>query len=70
MGSWTCWYLRTLEAADNREHADDPVPFSDLKSLAAKYVNQVWQKEWNEAVIVRNKFYESLPKLRGKLLFL
>ena len=43
------------------------MPFSDLKLLTAKYVYQVWQKEWNETVLVSNKFNEILPKLPNKL---
>ena len=44
------------------------MPFSDLKSLIAKYTHQAWQKEWDEAVIVSNKLHEILPKLPDKLL--
>ena len=43
------------------------MPFSDLKPLAAKYVYQVWQKEWDETVLVSNKFHKILPKLPDKL---
>ena len=46
----------------------DLMPFSDLKPLTAKYVYQIWQKEWDETVLVSNKFYEILPKLLDKLL--
>ena len=42
--------------------------FSDLKPLTAKYVYQVWQKEWDETGLVSNKFHEILPKLLDKLL--
>ena len=45
------------------------MPFSDLKPLMAKYVYQIWQKEWDETVWVSNKFHEILPKLPDKLLF-
>ena len=44
------------------------MPFSDLKPLTAKYVYQIWQKEWDEAVLVSNKFHEILSKLPDKLL--
>ena len=44
------------------------MPFSDLKPLTAKYVYQVLQKEWDETVLVSNKFHEILPKLPNKLL--
>ena len=42
--------------------------FSDLKPLTAKYVYQIWQKKWDETVLVSNKFHEILPKLPDKLL--
>ena len=44
------------------------MPFSDLTPLTAKYVYQIWQKEWDETVLVSNKFHEILPKLPDKLL--
>ena len=46
----------------------DRMPFSHLKPLTAKYVYQVWQNEWDETVLVSNKFHEILPKLPDKLL--
>ena len=46
------------------------MPFSDLKPLTAKYVYQIWQKEWDETVLVSNKFHEILPILPDKLLSL
>ena len=46
----------------------DLMPFSDLKPLTAKYVYQIWQKEWDETVLVSNKFHKILPKLPNKLL--
>ena len=55
------------EALDVKPTAD-LMPFSDLKPLTAKYVYQVWQKEWDETVLVSNKFHEILPKLPNKLL--
>ena len=33
------------------------MPFSDLKSLTANFIHQVWQKEWDGAVIVANKLH-------------
>ena len=42
------------------------MPFSDLKPVTAKYVYQIWQKEWDETVMVSNKFHEILPKLPDK----
>ena len=44
------------------------MPFPELKPLTAKYVYQVWQKEWFETGLVSNKFHEILPKLPDKLL--
>ena len=44
------------------------MPFSDPKPFTAKYVYQVWQKEWDETGLVSNKFHEILPKLPDKLL--
>ena len=42
------------------------MPFSDLKPLAAKYVYQIWRKQWDETILVSNKFHEILPKLPDK----
>ena len=55
------------EALDNKPTAD-LMPFSDLKPLTAKYVYQVWQKEWDETGSVSNKFQAILPKHPDKLL--
>ena len=55
------------KALDNKPRTDF-MPFSDPKPLTAKYVYQVWQKEWDEAGLVFNKFHEILPKLPDKLL--
>ena len=44
------------------------VPFSDLKALTSKYVCEVWQREWDEAGLISNKFHEILLRLSGKLL--
>ncbi|WP_419609434.1 RNase H family protein, partial [Thiolapillus sp.] len=55
------------KALDNKPTAD-LMPFSDLKPLTAKYVYQVWQKEWDETGLISNKFHEILPKLPDKLL--
>ena len=46
----------------------DLMPFLDLKPLTAKCVYQIWQKEWDETVLVSNMFHEILPNLSGKLL--
>ena len=44
------------------------MPFSELKPLTVEYVYQIWQKEWDETVLVSNKFHEILPKLPDTLL--
>ena len=44
------------------------VTLSSYCLLAARYVSQIWQKEWDETVLVSNKFHEILPKLPDKLL--
>ena len=55
-------------------NSPDNSPFSHsvlvvlVKPLTAKYVYQVWQKEWDETGLVSNKFHEILPKLPDKLL--
>ena len=46
----------------------DLIPFADLKPLTAKYVYEMWQKEWDETVLVSNKFHEIIVKLLDKLL--
>ena len=51
-----------------KEYIIDLMPFSNLKPLTAKYIHHVWQKEWNEAIIVSNKLHDILPKLSDKLL--
>ena len=47
--------------APSEEPTDDLMPFSDLKPLTAIY--QVWQKEWNQTLLVSSTFHEILPKL-------
>ena len=71
---WTV-RIRGNEAADRaakealrKERVNDLMPFSDLKPLATRYIHQVWQKEWDEAIIVSNKLHDILPKLSDKLL--
>ena len=39
---------RAVKAALDKKPTDDLMPFSDLKPLTAKYVYQVWQKQWDE----------------------
>ena len=67
--------IRGNEAADRaaKEALDknltaELMPFSDLKPLTTKYVYQVWQKEWDETVLVSNKFHKILSKLPDNLL--
>ena len=48
---------RTAKEALEKEPTDNLMPFSDLKPLTAKYIHQVWQKEWDETVIVSNKLH-------------
>ena len=71
MGSWTCWCSRVGGGGPlDKKMKADLMPFSDLKPLTAKYVYQIWQKEWDETALVSNKFHEILPKLLHKLLSL
>ena len=44
-----------IEAVD-KALTDDVVPFSHLTPLTAKYIHQVWLKEWDEAVIIPKYF--------------
>ena len=67
--------IRGNEAADRaakevlgKEPANNLMPSSDLESLTAKYIHLVWQKEWNEPIIVSNKRRDILAKLSDKLL--
>ena len=60
---------RAAKKAHDNKLTADLMPFSDLKPLTAKYVDQVWQKEWDETGSLSNKFHEILPKLPDKLLF-
>ena len=59
---------RASKEAFEKEPIDDLMPFSDLKPLTAKYIHQVWLKEWDRAIIVSNKLHDILPKLLDKVL--
>ena len=61
---------RAAKEDPEKEPIDDQVPFSDLKALTAKYIHQVWQKKWNDAIIVSdsNKLHDILLKLSDELL--
>ena len=59
---------RAAKEALNTERMAGLIPFSNLQPLTSKYVCEVWQREWNEAGLVSNKFHEILPSLSGKLL--
>ena len=59
---------RASRGALDKERIDELVPFSDLTPLTAKYIYQVRQEKWVEAIIVSNKFHEILPKLSDKLM--
>ena len=61
-------HIELLKISLEVEPAVDLMPFSDVKALTAKYIHQVGQKEWDEAIIVPNKLYDILPKLSDKLL--
>ena len=67
--------IRGNEAADraaketlDKKPTADLMPFSYLKPSTAKYVYQIWQREWDKNVLVSNKFHEILPKYPDKLL--
>ena len=45
---------KAAKKALDKKPTADLMPFSDLKPLTAKYVYQVWQKEWDETGLVSN----------------
>ena len=47
---------RAAKEALEKEPIADLMPFSDLNPFTATYI-QVWQKEWDKAVIVSNKLH-------------
>ena len=57
-----------LKKALEKEATVHLMPFSHLKPLTAKYIYQVWQKEWDEALTESNKLHEILLKLLDKVL--
>ena len=60
--------IELLKKSLDKEPTDDLIPFSDLKPMTAEYIHQVWQKEWDEAIIASNKLHGILPKLSDRLL--
>ena len=49
---------------DSRSHA-----FFRPKTVKCQmYIYEIWQKEWDETILMSNKFHEILPKLPDKLL--
>ena len=61
--------IRGNEAADTaakealgEDPADNLAPFSDLKSLTAKCIHQICQKEWDEPVVVSKQGFSSPVK--------
>ena len=60
--------IELRKKALDKKPTDDLIPFSDLKPLIAKYMYQIWQTEWDQTVLVSNKFHEILRKLPDKLL--
>ena len=65
--------IRGSEAADRaakevlgQNPTADLMPFSDLKPLTARFVYQVWQKEWDETVLYLinfTKFYRNFQTI-------
>ena len=78
MGPWTyigIWGNETADRAAKEALNTEPmaglIPFSDLKPLTSKYVCEVWQREWDEAGLVSNKFHEIFTKaFRQTFIFL
>ena len=48
--------------------SNDSPDIPDRGETSDKYINQVWQKEWDEAAIVSNKLREIFPRLSDKQL--
>ena len=70
------WVFEKNESADRaakealeKEPIDDVMPFSDLKPLTAKYIHQVWHKEWDETVLVSNEFHEVVQNFQTNCYF-
>ena len=45
---------RAAKEALEMEPIEDLMPFSNLNPLTSKYLHCVWQKAWDEAIIVSN----------------
>ena len=43
---------RAVKETLDKKLTADRMPFSDLEPLNAKYVYQIWHKEWDETVLV------------------
>ena len=59
------WHNSAGDAAAKDAPVGDKVeliPFSDLKSRANKYVEELWQSEWDE--LPGNKLHEIFPVLK------
>ena len=61
---------RVVKEAFDRNQTADLMSLSDIKPLTAKYVLQIWQKEWDERILVSNKLHEILPKFSEHLFFI
>ena len=59
---------RAVKDALDKKPTADLMPLLDLKPDTAKYVYQIWQKEWDETVLVYSKFRVILLRLPDKLL--
>ena len=58
---------RAVKEAFDKNQTADLMSLSDIKPLTAKYVHQIWQKDWDERILVSNKLHEILPKLSDHL---
>ena len=62
--------LKKLSTHTHTNNNNLQMSFSDLNPLTAKKkLYKVLQKEWDETVLVSNKFHDILPKLSDKLIY-